>query len=221
MIKALIFDFDGLILDTESPVYQSWQEIYQSYGCSLSLSKWLTCIGTADAFDPCANLEDQLQVSVNRDVIHEIRRERVSELMEAQSILPGVRDRISEAEKLGLKLAVASSSPRSWVVDHLSRFELETHFSTIKCAEDVENVTPDPALFLESLEDLNVGRQEAVVLEDSLNGVVAAKRAGIFCVAVPNALTQYLSLDLADLKVSSLAELSIKRLANELKSNML
>ncbi len=221
MIKALIFDFDGLILDTESPVYQSWQEIYQSYGCSLSLSKWLTCIGTADAFDPCANLEDQLQVSVNRDVIHEIRRERVSELMEAQSILPGVRDRISEAEKLGLKLAVASSSPRSWVVDHLSRFELETHFSTIKCAEDVENVKPDPALFLESLEDLNVGRQEAVVLEDSLNGVVAAKRAGIFCVAVPNALTQYLSLDLADLKVSSLAELSIKRLANELKSNML
>ena len=76
MIKALIFDFDGLILDTESPVYQSWQEIYQSYGCSLPLSKWLTCIGTADAFDPCANLEDQLQVSVNRDVIHEIRRER-------------------------------------------------------------------------------------------------------------------------------------------------
>ena len=147
--------------------------------------------------------------------VREKRDTRKDELTAMQSILPGVEDQIAAAKGLGLKLGVASSSPRSWVAGHLSRLRLEPYFDTIKCSDDVEHVKPHPALFLAALRGLGVRADEAVVLEDSQNGVMAAKRAGIFCVAVPNALTQHSSLDLADLQLTSLTELSIEGLLNE------
>lgn len=214
MIKALIFDFDGLILDTESPVYQSWQEIYQDYGCSLPISEWLKCVGTADAFDPYDYLEVQLGHTLDRTKVHQKRVSLKSSLIDLESVMPGVEDRIAEAQTLGLRLGVASSSPRSWVVDNLSKLNLEHHFSTIKCCEDVKRVKPDPGLYLEALQALGVEASEAIVFEDSLNGVTAAKRAGIFCVAVPNAITRHSSFELADLQLFSLADMSLEELIN-------
>jgi HAD superfamily hydrolase (TIGR01509 family) len=214
MIKALIFDFDGLILDTESPEYQSWQEIYQEHGCSLSLSKWAESIGisSVDAFDPCDYLEQQLGQSVDREAIRARHHARFDELIAMQSLLPGVEDYIFEAKKLGLKLGLASSSSRAWVTRYLSRFRIHTYFDALRCADDVERAKPDPALYLAALQALGVEAHEAIALEDSPNGVLAAKRAGIFCVAVPNALTRQLSLDLADLQLASLAELPLEKL---------
>ncbi len=210
MIKAVIFDFDGLILDTESPVYQSWQEIYRFYNCSLPISEWLKCVGTADAFDPYDYLEAQLGQPIDRAELHKKRNALKSSLIDLESAMPGVEDRIAEAQTLGLRLGVASSSPRSWVVDNLTRLKLEHHFSTIRCSEDVERVKPDPALYVGALQALNVKANEVVVFEDSLNGVTAAKRAGIFCVAVPNAITRHSSFELADLQLSSLADMSLE-----------
>jgi len=212
MIKALIFDFDGLILDTEGPEYQSWREIYQAYGCSLLLSKWAEGIGSSDAFDPYDDLAQQLGRPVDRAAIRAKRRPRFTELMANQSVLPGVERYTSEARELGLRLGLASSSSRSWVTGYLSQLKLEAHFDSIKCADDVERTKPDPALYLTALRALEVKAHEAIALEDSPNGVLAAKRAGIFCVAVPNALTRRLSLDLADLQISSLAELPLEKL---------
>ncbi|MDE0299763.1 MAG: HAD family hydrolase [Candidatus Poribacteria bacterium] len=209
MIKAVIFDFDGLILDTESPVYESWLEIYQLYGCSLPISEWLKCVGTADAFDPYDYLEAQLGHALDRAELHQKRNALKSSLIDLESVMPGVEDRIAEAQALGLRLAVASSSPRSWVVENLTRLHLERHFTTIKCCEDVERVKPDPALYRETLRALSVEAAEAIVFEDSLNGVTAAKRAGIFCVAVPNAITRHSSFELADMQLSSLADMSL------------
>ena len=212
MIKALIFDFDGLILDTEVPEYQSWQETYQAYGCSLSLSKWTEGIGSYDALGPYDDLEQQLGQPVDRAAIRAKQRTRFNELMADQSILPGVERYIIKARELGLKLGLASSSSRSWVTGYLAQLGLEAYFDSITCCDDVERTKPDPALYLATLQALKVKAHEAIALEDSPNGVLAAKRAGIFCVAVPNALTQRLSLDLADLQIPSLAELSLEKL---------
>jgi HAD superfamily hydrolase (TIGR01509 family) len=212
MIKALIFDFDGLILDTESPDYQSWQETYQEHGCSLPLSEWAKWIGSTGTFDPYGYLSEQLGRPVDRTAIRTRRRARYAELMTGQSVLPGVQAYILTAERLGLKLGVASSASRVHVHGNLERLGLRTHFDSVHCADDVERVKPDPALYRAALRALDVTADQAIALEDSPNGVLAAKRAGLFCVAVPNALTRQLSLDLADLELESLAGLPLENL---------
>jgi HAD superfamily hydrolase (TIGR01509 family) len=212
VIQALIFDFDGLILDTEGPDYQSWQEIYQAYGCPIPMCEWARWIGTVSTFDPYGYLEEQLGRSVNRAAIRARRRARFDELMADQSLLPGVRGYVIEAKRLGLKLGIASSAPRDWIVSHLGPLGLDSTFDRIRCRNDVAHTKPDPAVYLAALEALAVQAHQAIALEDSPNGVLAAKRAGLYCVAVPNALTRALDLSRADLQLGSLADLPLEEL---------
>ena len=220
MIRLLIFDFDGLIVDTEVPAYQAWQEIYQKYDCNLPLSTWVTCIGgSADIFSPYDYLEKQLGRAIERGEIRSKYRQRYIELVEMEPILPGVKDYIDDAKRLGLKVALASSSSHSWVDGHLSRLGLIEHFDCIKCSENVKDVKPDPALYQSVLDELELRADEGIVLEDSANGILAGKRAGLFCVAVPNPMTCHLSLDLADLRLTSLADLPLEKLLLRVRKN--
>ncbi len=217
-IRGVVFDFDGLILDTELPAFQSWQEIYQEYGCHLSLSTWASRIGTSpDAFNPLEELETQLGRPVNREEVRRKRRQLRDELIKDQRVLPGVKEYIGDARRLWLKLGVVSSSPRDWVVGHLSRLGILEAFHSIRCSEDVMHTKPDPELYHTALRDLGLTAQQAIALEDSPNGILAAKRAGLFCVAVPNTLTRQLPLDQADLLLNSLADLSLENLLRHIQ----
>jgi len=216
-VRGVIFDFDGLILDTESPEFTSWRDIFSEHGCVLSLEDWAVCIGTADVFDPCAHLEAQLGRAVDRDALRTERRRRSDALIAAQMPMPGVVERIAEARAIGLKLAVASSSSRSWVEGHLTRLDLARHFHCIRCSDHVEQVKPDPALYRLALQGLGLGPENAIAFEDSPNGILAAKRAGLFCVAVPNDATRELALDAADLRLESLREISLEALVAEVE----
>ena len=211
VIRGLIFDFDGLILDTEMPVYQSWVGLYRSFGMELPFETWAGIIGTSSAehFDPFERLEAQLGYPLEREALAAQRLNAELAQVARQPVLPGVVDLISAAEARGLKLGVASSSTRPWVEGHLTRLGLVSHFKVIVTAEDVPRTKPDPALFRKALDHLGLRADEAVVLEDSPNGVTAAKAAGIFVVAVPNPLTARLDLSHADLRVRSLAEVSL------------
>ena len=218
MIRAIVFDFDGLILDTELPEFQSWQTIYQAHGCMLPFAVWATCIGTTEAFDPYAYLEEQLGRAVDREAVRLQHRQQCDALIAAQAVLPGVHDYIADARRLGLQLGVASSSSRAWVHGHLTRLELHQHFVCIACRDDVPRTKPDPALYQAALAALGVRPEEAIALEDSPNGILAAKRAGLFCVAVPNVLTRQLPLDHADLQIPSLAALPLSELLRTIHS---
>ncbi|MCR4404481.1 MAG: HAD-IA family hydrolase [Candidatus Acetothermia bacterium] len=211
-IRGLIFDFDGLILDTEWPTFRSLQEICQEHGCSISLSTWASYIGTSREFDLLDYLEAQLGRPLDREAIAAKHRRRELELIRLQTTLPGVESYISEAKRLGLKLGLASSSSRQWVTEHLARLGLAREFDSLKCAEDVRETKPSPDLYRAVLAELGLNPAQAVALEDSPNGILAAKRAGLLCVAVPNALTRQLSLELADLRLESLAELPLAQL---------
>jgi HAD superfamily hydrolase (TIGR01509 family) len=212
-VRALIFDFDGLMVDTELPAYQLWQEVYQAHDCELTLDEWAVCIGgEAVPFDPLANLEARLGRTVDREAIHAQRLRRRAELFGGLVALPGVERYLRAARRLGLKVGLASSSSREWVGDHLRRLGLDHFFDAIRTADDVERIKPDPALYLAVLAALDVRADEALVLEDSPNGIRAANRAGIFCVAIPNALTGRLSLEHADMRLTSLADVPLELL---------
>jgi HAD superfamily hydrolase (TIGR01509 family) len=212
-MKLLVFDFDGLILDTEVPVYDAWQEIYGEHGVELAFEKWAQCIGTADAFDPCVDLQAALGRALDVAALEARHRALTDALIAAQAVLPGVREYVEEAARMG----VASSSSRRWVEGHLTRLGLRDCFQAIRCADDVPRVKPDPALYRAVLDAMGVRPEDAVALEDSPNGVLAAKRAGLACVAVPNALTARLDLSAADLSLASLADLSLPELVARLR----
>jgi HAD superfamily hydrolase (TIGR01509 family) len=220
MMKALIFDFDGLILDTEGPDYESWRELYASYGCTLPFATWSGYIGAGGpgfAFDVYGYLEAQLGSPVDRAAVRAVRRARLAELVAAQAVLPGVTEYLADARRLGLRLAIASSGTREWVAGHLGRLGLDIHFACVTCKEDVPQTKPDPALYLAALQSLDVAPSEAIAFEDSPNGIRAAKQAGLYCVAVPNPLTRGLPLDEADLRLDSLAELPLAALLRKLR----
>jgi len=215
-IKALVFDFDGLIVDTEVPIFRVWQRIYRERGQELPLERWLTIIGTAAGpFDPVIDLGQRTGQKLDEREIKELERLYYQEATAIQQLLPGVLDYLVGARRLGLKTAVASSSSRTWVMDHLGRFGIAGHFDAIVCREDVKRTKPDPELYRTALQRVDVQPAEAIALEDSSNGVHAAKAAGLFCVAVPNPLTADLDLGEADLRVLSLEALPLRDLLKE------
>lgn len=221
MIRALIFDFDGLILETETPVYQSWRELYESLGCHLSFDKWADTIGKAEGlFDPFEDIEEQLGRTVDREFYEPLRRQRELELVARQPILPGVQDILDTAIQMSLLIGLASSSSCEWVSGHLTRLGLFDYFDTIKASDDVPHTKPDPALYQAVLAALDLRPNQAIVFEDSPNGILAAKRAGLFCVAVPNQLTAGLKLNQADMRLSSLADMPLEKLIRKVEKRL-
>lgn len=212
MLRAVVFDFDGLILETETPVFQAWSEVFAEHGQELSLDFWKTIIGT-NTFDAAGELEARLGTRLDRSELTELRRARELELAEAQPLQPGVEDLIEEARSAGLRLAVASSSRRSWVAGHLERRGLLGRFDCVRCRDDVGGLSkPDPAVYLAVLDCLRVDAGDTVAIEDSPYGVQAARSAGLACVAVPGPLTADLDLSAADLRAESVADLDVGRL---------
>ena len=212
MIRAIVFDFDGLILDTEEPIYRSWLEVYEAHGEALPFERWVQIVGsTTAAFHPQRHLEERLGRPLSQEVI-ERRIERRTELILAQQPLPGIVQLIDSATNLGLQLGVASSSTRDWVTGHLTRLGMVGRFECLRCRDDVTNAKPAPDLYIAALDCLGVSASEAIAIEDSPNGVIAAKRAGMRCVAIPNTITAGLDLSHADLVLRSLSEVTLPSL---------
>lgn len=221
MIQALVFDFDGLILETEEPIFLSWQELYRQYDCELLLSDWVKIIGTANMqlFDPLRTLENQIGHRLDRKNVLPLRQLREQELIAQRNVQPGILAALQRARQLGLKMAVASSSPRAWVVGHLSRLGLLSYFGVIKTGDDVRRTKPDPELYQVAVQLLAVQPNQALAFEDSPNGILAARRAGLHCVAIPGPLTAHLDLSRADLLLKSLADRSLDDLIQHFGSN--
>lgn len=215
--EALVFDFDGLILETERPDYQAWREVYQEHGLDLTMDVWGDVIGRgSNYFDPYAALVEQLGRDLDREAVLSRRRVRHAELIAELEILPGVESLVGQAIEAGLRLGVASSSSRRWVTGHLERLGLAPSFSCVRCRDDVTETKPDPELYLAVCACLGVDPRRAVALEDSANGIKAAKAAGLRCVAVPNPMTAGLDLSAADLQLRSLADLPLAELLAQL-----
>ena len=156
-IKAIVFDFDGLILDTETFDYKAWQAIYRDHGVDLPLSTWLPLVGDASQnFDIDLRIAELTGKPVDRAELRKRHRAIFLEMLEGVAPMPGVEDYLCAAKRLGIRVGIASGSRRSWVLDRLDQIGLVDHFETIVCRDDVGSAKPDPAAYLAAVSNLGV-----------------------------------------------------------------
>jgi HAD superfamily hydrolase (TIGR01509 family) len=209
-IHAVVFDFDGLVLDTETSVYTAWRETFDAHGCPpLTLEEWAAEVGTIGGLDLVGMLHERATRPVDVDAMDETRKARRDALLEGEPILPGVEAWIDEAARAGIPVAIASSSEPEWVHGHLVRLGVRDRFGHVSCRDEDVPPKPAPDVYLRACDALGVDPRHALAVEDSQFGVAAAKAAGLWCVAVPNAITAALDFGAADLVVDSLAELTL------------
>lgn len=209
MIRGLIFDFDGLILDTETALIDAYGDVYAERGLPFERRQFVEQVGSLSiAFDPWKPFGE----GADKKGLEEVRRAYNRKRLERQAVQPGVQALLEDAGKAGLKLGIASNSGHEWVEGHLRRLGLHSHFHFFGCREDVREPKPEPELYRFVVNQLGLRPCEAVALEDSRTGIVAARRAGLWAVAVPNSSTCGQDLGQAHLRVSSLEELDVERL---------
>ncbi len=206
MIRALVFDFDGLILDTETPLIDAYQAVHAKHSIPFDRGVFLRSVGHADyAFDPWHGFSPH----DDRAALEVERRQIKDELLLQQRVLPGVEALLDAARVQGLHLGVASNSQHEWVEPHLRRLGLHGCFSFFACRGDAPSPKPEPDLYRLVLNHFGLRGHEAIAFEDSNTGLTAAKRANLWTVGVPNESTAHHDFTPADLLVKSLAEVDL------------
>ncbi len=212
-MKAVIFDFDGLVVDTETPAFSAWSEIYQEFGAELLLADWVQCVGSGyGRFDPVKNLEKVTGQNLNGNELI-AKKERIKgEICLTQPLLPGIQNLIHEARSLNIPVAVVSSSARAWIDLHSDRTGILPFVSVICTREDVKNIKPAPDLYILAAQRLNVSPMDCIVFEDSQNGIFAARAAGMRAIAVPNQVTRESDFSGAHLVVKSASDHTLREI---------
>ncbi|WP_246938797.1 HAD family hydrolase [Bacillus pinisoli] len=220
MIKAVIFDFDGLIVDTETVWFHAYKEAFAEYDCDLQVHDFALCIGTTDdvLFERMSGLTSQ---PIDRHLINQKVHALYENEMEKLQLRDGVLDYLKIAKQKGLKIGLASSSSRKWVESFLNKFEIKGYFDIIRTSDDVKMVKPDPELYFQAIEGLNVKANDTVVFEDSKNGLVAALKAGLHCVVVPNPVTKLIKFEGHIHRIESMSYIGFEQLLLQLEEKMI
>lgn len=216
MSRALLLDFDGLVLDTETTDFESWAEVYREHGAELPRDRWEHTIGSdGSSFSPFEHLRELTGLALDEGEVRARRRPRRDAMVAGLRPLPGVRDWIRAARDRGMGVAIVSSSPAWWVEQHLESVGMQALFDFLMTFDRADNAKPHPELYLRALAEFQLGAEDAIAVEDSPNGVAAAKAAELFCVAVPGPMTRSLSFEHADLVLDSLASRSLSAVLHE------
>ncbi len=213
-VRGVILDFDGLMVDTETPIYNGWRAEARQHGLDLDLARFSLIVGknctdeeTVDALfgsefaSRCVEIADRAWDRCRAELAH-------------CPVMPGIESLVAEIRDAGLRLGVASSSPRTWVVRHLERVGLAGKLDTIRCSDDVGGAAkPEPDVYLAALNALGLDAAHALAVEDSHNGLAAAKAAGMRCAVVPGPITAEQDFRSADARLTSLDGVSLSALA--------
>ncbi|WP_313427999.1 HAD family hydrolase [Siminovitchia terrae] len=208
-MEAVVFDFDGLIVDTESVWYEAFRQVFRRLNYDLTIDEFALCIGTSDDV-----LFERLKkkVSFTKEVIIKEAEAIYTNQLQNLELRDGVLDYLSSAKKLGLKIGLASSSNRSWVGSFLKRFEIKDYFDVVKTADDVVNIKPDPELYEAAIKDLGADPERTIAFEDSKNGLTAALAAGLNVVVVSNRVTSHLAFEGHRLRLNSMSDMALEEL---------
>jgi HAD superfamily hydrolase (TIGR01509 family) len=211
-LGAIVFDFDGLIVDTEGAGFVSWREVYDRFGAELGLNDWSHATGYVDGFDPALHLERLLGRRLDWSRIIPEREARNWELTLQAKTLPGIERLFEAARRHGLRIGVASNSGNGWVEEGLKRLGLRRFVEAVVTRDMVMNPKPAPDVYLKTAQTLGIEPNRAVALEDSEPGCRAAKLAGMKVVAIPNKFSERQDFKVADLVVKSAEDLDLQSL---------
>ncbi|GAB6989118.1 HAD family hydrolase [Paenibacillus pini] len=210
MTQAIIFDFDGLMVDTETPAYHAFCQVYAEYGQELPLLTYAKCVGTSfDVFNPYTHLVELLDHKVETELIRTKVDVIFKEMLQAATPRPGVEQYLKSATAMNLKIGLASSSFYEWIEPYLIKFDLRHYFDAICTADVVSEVKPNPELYLLCAEKLGVDPADAIAFEDSINGSKAAFAAGMPCVIVPNEMTKHYTFLEYSLMIPSMTDMAL------------
>lgn len=197
--RAVLFDFDGIIVDTEWAIYETWHETFRAHGHPLPLEVYNQCIGTDFAtWSPKTHLEELTGTTLDWHQIDDGRQERIERTLAGSPAMPGIPEALAACRAAELTTAVVSSSSHQWVDGWLDRIGLADSFATTVCRDDAPRIKPAPDLYLEAARRLDLPPAVCLVVEDSLNGLKAARAAGMPTVAIPNRVTACCDFSLAD-----------------------
>lgn len=206
--SAVLFDFDGLVMDSEWPIYESWLRVFQAEGHDLPVETYVQCIGSGfHVWSPETYLEELTGKSFDWDAVNAHRQTEIERDLTQADALPGAHDLFIRLNEEGKKVAVVSSSSHRWVDRWLEQLDLIQYTQEVVCRGDAPEIKPAPDLYLEAVKRFGVPAEQCVVLEDSLNGIKAGIAAGCQTIAIPSRLTSVLDFSIADQVVSSLTEL--------------
>lgn len=206
--RGIIFDFDGVIVDTEWVIYQSWVRLYAREGQEISIQTYSPCLGAGySRWNPAEHLERLTGKNFDWEKETAERQSWLEAELARNGLMPGMRELMDFCHAHGIAMTVASSSSRRWVAGWLQRLGIEQEFKGVFCRTDGYPVKPDPALFLAAQNCLGLPAQECLIIEDSENGVRSAHNAGIPSAAIPNRMTEVGDFFLAVYRFGSLAEL--------------
>lgn len=206
--KAALFNFNGIILDTEWPIYQTWLDLFRSEGQDLLVETYVQCIGSDfDTWSPEKHLENLTGKTYDWDTINPARQIEVHATLENPIALPGIRELFEHLFAKGVPIAIVSSSSHDWVDTWPDKLHLTPMVTTTVCKGDAPRIKPAPDLYLEAVRQLELPADICLVTKDSLNGTKAGIQAGSQTCVVPSRLTDYLDFSIANRVIGSLKEL--------------
>lgn len=204
----MLWDFDGVIVDTEWPIFEAWRETFRAEDQELSLEMYVKCIGSDFAtWSPEKYLEELTGETYDWEAKGIERNKEIRRRLEGAAVNPGITEVWDKMKEAGLKLAVVSSSSHDWVDGWLERLDLSHYMETTVCRGDVPKIKPAPDLYQEGARQLGLKSSECLVIEDSLNGLISAQEAGSDCIIVPNCITQVLEFPGAKARLNNFLDL--------------
>jgi len=205
--SAVLFDFDGVVVDTEWAIYQAWKRCFGAHGQPLPLEIYTRCIGTDFAtWSPKTHLEELTGLAFDWHDLDASRQQEIMAELAHEGPMHGVVAWLEALKNRGIPCAVVSSSSHQWVDTWLEKLSLAPYFRTTVCRGDAPRIKPAPDLYLEAARQLSLDHSKCLVIEDSLNGMISAKAAGMPVWVVPNRVTECLDFSPADRVLRSLAE---------------
>ena len=206
-LQAVVFDFDGLLMDSESAEFAGYSEVFSRHGVTLDLMEWGKCVGTGPGvWKVEEHLAELLGAPVDAHALHTEAKAIRDEILRTIEPLPGGVALVESLSQSELKIAVASSSRSVWIEHFLRHVGLRHHFEVVRTRDMVGAAKPAPDLYLAACEALGVDPHRSIALEDSPNGMKAAKAAGMLCLGIPNAVTAGYDLSPADWVIDSLTQ---------------